>query len=173
MQEVLPCKVRDAILSDRQKIQSILESVGVFNSTEVECAISLFDIYIKVGAKPEEYIFLCAEDAAGKITGFLCYGEASLTHGTYDLYWVATDPLHQKKGIASLLMKALEEQLQKLNARWILAETSSRIEYTSTRRFYTQQDYKIISTIQDYYNAGDDLVVFGKRISAREKEAKN
>ncbi len=173
MQEVLPCKVRNAILPDRQKIHSILESVGVFNSTEVECALSLFDIYIKVGAKAEEYIFICAEDASEKVIGFLCYGEASLTKGTYDLYWVATDPLHQKRGIASFLMRALEEQLQKLNARWILAETSSRTEYASTRRFYTQQDYKIISTIPDYYNAGDDLVVFGKRISAREKEAKN
>lgn len=163
MQGLETCKIREAVPSDRSRIQAILEAVHVFSPSEVECALSLFDIFLKAGANPDEYVFLIADLKEKETLGFLCYGKASLTDAVYDLYWVATDPQYQNQGIASALMKGLDQHLQELGARMVLAETSSRLDYAGTRRFYLRQGYEIVSTLKDYYHRGDDLVVFGKR----------
>lgn len=156
-------KVKEATLLDRARIRVILELTGSFSSNEIECALSLFDAYIKVGAQPEEYIFCCAYDKDETVLGFICYGKASLTDRVYDLYWIATDPKYQGKGVGSLLMQELDERLKKIGARMVLVETSSRFEYRKTCQFYLRSGFEKVSTIQDYYALGEDLIFFEKR----------
>jgi ribosomal protein S18 acetylase RimI-like enzyme len=156
-------KVREAKPLDRSRIQSILELTESFSSIEIQCALSLFDSYLKVGPQPDEYVFCCACDETETVLGFVCYGKASLTDRVYDLYWIATDPKVQGRGVGSLLMKNLDKRLKGLGARMALVETSSRFEYLKTCQFYIRHDFERVSTIQDYYALGEDLIVFAKR----------
>ncbi|MBI1884319.1 MAG: GNAT family N-acetyltransferase [Chlamydiae bacterium] len=155
-------RVREATPSDRERIEEILKASKVFSQAEVACALSLFEIYLERGGA-DEYVFCCACDEADVVQGLICYGKASLTDAVYDLYWVVTHPVHQGRGIGSLLMEELDHRLKILEARMILAETSSRADYEKSRAFYRAHGYELVSTIQDYYALGEDLVVFGKR----------
>lgn len=100
------------------------------------------------------------------ILGFICYGKASLADRVYDLYWIATDPCYQKMGVASLLLKCLDERLKLLGARMILAETSSRADYANAQRTYLKNGYQLVATIKDFYANKNDMLVFSKRYDA-------
>jgi len=36
----------------------------------------------------------------GKLGGYICYGPTPMTDGTYDLYWIASDPRVRGQGSA-------------------------------------------------------------------------
>ena len=154
--------MQEAAHLDRARIQTLLELTRVFSPEEVQCALSLFDVYCEKGADPNEYVFYCVYDSMQTVLGFLCYGKASLTDLVYDLYWIVTDPDYQGQGVGSLLMRTLDERVKHLGARMVLAETSSRVDYEGTRRFYLKRGYQPICVIKDYYARGDDLIVFQK-----------
>jgi ribosomal protein S18 acetylase RimI-like enzyme len=143
-----------------------LESAQVFNTEELDCAVSLFDSYVERGPDPENYVFLGAYQEEKNLLGFICYGKASLTDGVYDLYWIATDARYQKMGIASLLLRCLDERLKLLGARMVLAETSSRADYENAHRTYLKNGYQLVATIKDFYAVKNDMLVFSKRYDA-------
>ncbi|MBI1871592.1 MAG: GNAT family N-acetyltransferase [Chlamydiae bacterium] len=152
---------------DRKKIELILEEGKVFSKEEIACGLSLFDEYIRRGSDPNEYVFCCAYSSDKEILGLMCYGRVPLTDRVYDLYWIVTDTKYQGAGVGSFLMKELSNRLQGLKARMVLAETSSRVDYEKARRFYLRHGFFEVSTIQDYYAWGDDLIVYGKRYENR------
>ena len=45
----------------------------------------------------------------------------------------------------------------------LIAETSSRADYSATRRFYARQGYAEAARVRDYYALGDDRIFFVKR----------
>ena len=49
-------------------------------------------------------------------------------------------------------------------ARLIVVETAGRPEYLPTRRFYEARRYVEVARIADFYEPGDDLVVYAKRL---------
>ncbi|MGC4121477.1 MAG: GNAT family N-acetyltransferase [Myxococcales bacterium] len=100
----------------------------------------------------------------GRLAGFLTYGPTPLAPGTWDLYWIASAAWARGKGAGSALIKALEAELKKRQARLIRVETSSVTEYAATRTFYDRMKYLPASIIKDFYHPGDDLVILTKRL---------
>jgi GNAT superfamily N-acetyltransferase len=98
----------------------------------------------------------------GKVFGYHCTGKRPLTDAVFDLYWIVADPESEIKGIGTELVKHSEEFVVEKGARWLLAETSSRESYGRTRNFYLRNKFTIVAEINDFYSAGDNLIVFGK-----------
>jgi len=46
----------------------------------------------------------------------------------------------------------------------MLIDTSSLPHYEPTRRFYGHRGYAVDAVLHDYYAAGDDMVVFRKKL---------
>ncbi len=88
-----------------------------------------------------------------------------MTDAVYDLYWIVTNPEYTKKGTGKTLLTHAEEFVLSNNARWLLAETSSKEMYAAARNFYLRNHYSIIAEINDFYAVGDNLMVFGKYFS--------
>jgi ribosomal protein S18 acetylase RimI-like enzyme len=86
--------------------------------------------------------------------------------GNFDIYWIATDPAVQGKGLGRKLMEYAEAEAQKKGARMVCLETSSQGGYERTRRFYDQAGYIEESRIRDFYKPGDDRLTYVKRFSA-------
>ncbi len=79
---------------DLAAIRSMVESTGVFNAVELDCAVELADERLKEGPS-SGYYFVFAE-LDGRVVGYACYGPIALTVGSYDLYWIAVDKsVHQ------------------------------------------------------------------------------
>jgi len=128
----------------------------------VEVAEELIDSYLD-DPSGSGYHILVAE-AASTVAGYICYGPAPLTEGTWDIYWVAVARERQQKGIGSALMKAAENNIARDKGRLAIIETSSTPGYEKTRRFHLGHGYEIVARIPDFYTPGDDKLILQKRL---------
>ncbi|NUQ21909.1 MAG: GNAT family N-acetyltransferase [Gemmatimonadaceae bacterium] len=162
----------------RDRIAEILSATRFFNEEEIDVALELFDDAFPRGgtarshdrrtvpdAPPtgSSYAFLGAVTPEDQLVGYACFGPTPETDRTYDLYWIAVDPLAQGTGGGTRLLTEVERRLQGLNARMLVVETSSRSEYAPTRAFYARRGYVEAVRVPDFYAPGDDRIIFTKR----------
>ncbi len=110
-----------------------------------------------------DYLALVVEAGPG-VAGAIAFGDTPMTVGTFDLYWIATDPARQRQGVGAVLVRAMEAELRRRGARLVRVETSGTSGYEGTRAFYHRLDYRETARIPDFYRPGDDLVGFTKRL---------
>jgi ribosomal protein S18 acetylase RimI-like enzyme len=154
--------VREMKKEDRKHILNIIKKIKIFNDEDQRIAIELVEEIVN-GPNTEGYHVLCAVSGE-KISGYICYGPASLCVGTYEVYYIAVDPDNFRSGIGKLLMNKMAEELIKEGGRLILLETSSSEEYAGTRNFYLKLEYHEVARIRDFYKDGEDKVVYEKRL---------
>lgn len=147
--------------ADKSAILDLSARTGAFSAEEVATVEELLDAYLG-RADHGGYFFLIYQEAARPL-GFACYGPVPLTHGAYDLYWLAVDPDAQGRGIGRALLARVEEEVIAQGGRMLMVETSGRPDYESARRFYERQGYTRAATLDDYYAPNDDLVIYRKR----------
>jgi len=129
----------------------------------VTVAEELIDCYLE-NPFSSGYHILVAE-VSSTVAGYICYGPAPLTEGTWDIYWVAVAREKQGHGIGGALMKSAEKEIVKADGRLSIIETSSTPAYEKTRHFHISQGYEIIACIPDFYAPGDDKLILRKCLS--------
>ncbi|MFN3160958.1 MAG: GNAT family N-acetyltransferase [Rubinisphaera brasiliensis] len=156
--------------SDVAAVRQLVHETGFFSSAEVDIAVELVvDRLEKQAASDYHFLFADqqpAEGTAGRVLGYACFGEIPCTVGSYDLYWIATDVQFQGQGIGRKLLQQAEERIRQRGGRHVYAETSSRVQYASTRRFYELRGYDAASTLEDFYGPGDGKVTYRKILPA-------
>jgi ribosomal protein S18 acetylase RimI-like enzyme len=140
----------------------ILRRTPEFKPEEVAVAEEVIDSYLCDAGSG--YFILIAELEA-KVAGYVCYGKTPLTEGTWDIYWMATAPEKQGRGIGGALLDAAEEHIGKEGGRMAMIETSSKPDYEKTRRFHINHGYEIIGRVADFYMPGDDKLLMQKRFA--------
>lgn len=89
-----------------------------------------------------------------------------MTEGTYNLYLIAIHKDHQGKGIGAKIMRYFEAMLTDKGVRILIVETSGLPSFELTRKFYDKLGYIREAVIRDFYEAGDDKVVFWKKLNS-------
>ena len=158
-------QLRQLNASDRGRIEEITRAVGLFREDEVPVALEVFDEAVRMSSSDAPYVALGA-DVDGRLAGWICWGPTPCTLGTFDLYWMAVDPSVQGSGIGTALISEMERVLAG-TARLIVVETAGRVDYSATRRFYEARGYRAAATIPDFYAAGDDQVVYVKKVNGQ------
>jgi ribosomal protein S18 acetylase RimI-like enzyme len=152
---------------DRQVLVEIVRRTGVFTDEEVSVAQELIDIVLTKPDQRDYQIYSAEENST--VLGYYCVGPTPMTIGTFDLYWIAVDPLIHNKGVGKQLLRHCENLIREQSGRLIIAETSSQPKYNNTRQFYIHNEYCELTRIKDYYKIGDDLVIYGKYVSQSPK----
>ncbi len=147
--------------NDKDVIRTILKDAQMFRDDEIEVAIEVIDEYLDDPVESDYWSYVTV-DERNKVAGFAVIGPNPMTIGTFDLYWIVVDQSRQRKGVGSQLLEFAEERVIEHKGRLIIAETSSKPLYLRTRNFYKQQGYSELAQIHDYYDVGDDLIIFGK-----------
>lgn len=143
-------------------MMKILRSTPEFKPSEVVVAEEVIDSYLRDPGS-SGYSALVAElDSA--IVGYICYGPAPLTEGTWDIYWIAVAAEKQGKGIGGALLAHAENRMSKAQARLAIIETSSQPEYEKTKRFHLSHGYQVIGRLPDFYAPGDDKLILQKQL---------
>lgn len=155
-------EIRKLILKDREKLHSMLVETRVFTSEEIEVAMEVIDIVLKDPTQ-KDYNIYCMVDDQGQPVGYICYGPAPMTQGTFDLYWIAVDPNFQGQRIGYQLLVFLERVLRGMNGRMVLVDTSSIPEYEKAQKFYLRNGFQEVARVADYYWPGNDRITFCKR----------
>ena len=150
--------------ADRAAIADLVVSAGNFNQAEIDCALELVDVYLTDGHQTD-YNVVVAQDRGSNVFAYACWGPVPMTKGAYDLYWIATHPGARGRGFGRALMESVERKVQELNGRLLVVETSSKASYAVTVEFYRRLGYSENSRIQDFYDIGDDKIIFVKKLS--------
>ncbi|WNG60738.1 GNAT family N-acetyltransferase [Archangium gephyra] len=146
---------------DREPLASLIRRIETFSQEEVGVAIELVDLALQPN-NPDYKILVADRD--GTLVGYVCYGPTPMTEGTYDLYWIASDPAVRGQGIGASLISGMEADLRRIQARIIRVETSATEAYGPTRGFYASMKYTEEARIRDFYKVGDDLIILTKRV---------
>jgi ribosomal protein S18 acetylase RimI-like enzyme len=158
-------KIRPLAPSDHDAVRVILENAGNFTTVEIETAIELVDDWLTDG-EDSGYLTYVLESTNDPfpIVGYICFGEAPLTTGTYDLYWIAVDTKHHRGGYGKKMIQFAEKEIERRGGRMLLIETSSQETYGGTISFYERSGYVIAAQIKDFYKPTDDKLIFCKRL---------
>lgn len=155
--------VRPFVQEDMPFLKEILEATDVFRSEEIDVAIELMEAVID---EPDlkDYVMYTYVDDSNAVRGYYCIGPTPMTSGSFDLYWLATDPRVHGNGIGKQLLEHCEALVKSQHGRLIIAETSSQPKYNKTHLFYLRRGYEEAARIRDYYSCGDDLVIYVKHL---------
>ena len=88
-----------------------------------------------------------------------------MTEGTWNLYLIAVHPQHQGQGYGTSMMNYIEQLLAARGERILLVETSGLDSFAKTRAFYRRCGYEEEARIREFYQAGEDKIVFRKSLS--------
>jgi len=155
--------IRKIKQADVSGIEKILKKIPTFTKAEVDVAMELVNIAANNPLQEDYHIFVY--ELEDRILGYHCTGRRPLTDGVYDLYWIASDPDTDIKGIGKSLLEHAEAFVKENNGRWLLAETSSKESYLKTRNFYLRNNFLVVAHIENFYSEDDHLIVFGKYYS--------
>jgi ribosomal protein S18 acetylase RimI-like enzyme len=155
--------IRPMSRSDKSVVMELIEATAFFRREEVHVAEELIDVYLN-HPDQKDYDVVVIESDEHEVAGYLTWGGTAMAVGTYDLYWMAVSPRHQGKGYGRKLVEWMEARVKEIGGRLIIIETSSTPTYEPTRRFYLGLNYREIARIPDYYQDGDDRVVYIKRV---------
>jgi ribosomal protein S18 acetylase RimI-like enzyme len=147
---------------DPARIKEIVSSTGYFRDDEIIVAVELVEEWLAKGDE-SGYEFFFAE-VGGETVAYSCYGLIPCTLHSYDLYWIAAHKDFMNKGIGRALLRETENAIWKAGGTGIYVETSSKSQYAPTRAFYEKNGYILKARYEDFYDRGDDKVVYIKRV---------
>ena len=146
-----------------EQIVGVTHEAQVFDAEEIATVQELVDDYAARG-DASIYRFLSYR-LNGRVAGYTCYGKRSLTDSTFDLYWICSAPSAQRNGVGHALLQQTEREIRAMGGRLLIVETSSSPEYEPARRFYDSHSYRREAVIEDFYDEGDGLVLYSKRLN--------
>jgi ribosomal protein S18 acetylase RimI-like enzyme len=153
-------KVRALAAADRDAVAAVIASDETFKSDEFSVALELVDLSI---AGSSDYEVRVADDTeSGGVCGYICFGRTPMTERTYDLYWICVHARARGKGVARLLVEAMEGELRSRGGGQIRVETSATDGYGTAQAVYARLGYPEASRLPDFYSPGDALITYYK-----------
>ena len=161
--------------ADVEAVRLIVASTGFFHPHEIDVAVELVRERLELGPA-SEYFFVLADDRAGQLVGYTCYGPIPCTTSSIDLYWIAVHARAQRQGLGLTLLKETERVVRAgipgsrdpfqspATGRRVYIETSGRPLYVPTQHFYQRAGYTLEAKLISFYAPGDDKLVFVKSL---------
>ena len=153
-------QIRKVEKADIPEIKIVLDSSGLFPSYLVD---DMMGDYLNNEKSTD--IWFTATDQGKPISIGYCAPE-KFTEGTYNLYAIAVRKDKQGDGIGKVMMEYLENELRGIGGRVLIVETSGTPAFGLTREFYIKCNYTKQAVIPEFYEKGDDKVVFWKKLIA-------
>ncbi|NRB52571.1 MAG: GNAT family N-acetyltransferase [Saprospiraceae bacterium] len=151
-------KIRPIEKIDIPTLKIILDNTGLFPSKLLEDMIS--DYF----ENPDSTDIWFTAEAEGQPISLAYCAPERMTEGTYNLYAIAVHGNQQGKGVGTKMMQFIENLLRAEGHRILIVETSGLADYDLTRDFYRKCLYTEEATIREFYAAGEDKIVFWKKL---------
>ena len=144
---------------DVQDLKAVIDSSELFPSELLDEMIADY-----FNNPSSEDIWLTKDEEGIPVAIAYCAPE-NMTEGTYNLYLIAVRKEYQGNGIGAKIMSYIEKLLREAGHRVLIVETSGLPEFELTREFYDKCGYAREAVIRDFYQEGEDKVVFWKKLN--------
>ena len=153
---------RRIVAGDRAVILDVLAGTRAFQPHELDVAMELVDTALTKPEQTDYQPFVLEQD--GEVVAYACFGRNPMTRSTYDLYWLATRVDRMRQGHGQALFRFVEDQVRAQGGRLLVIETSSKETYAGSRDFYARVGCEFAASLPDFYDVGDDRVIYFKRL---------
>ncbi len=151
-------KIRPVSKSDIEGLKEVVDSSGLFPSEYLDEMISdYFD-----NSESQDIWFASFDGNRPTAIGY-CVPE-KLTNETYNLLAIGVTRDTQRNGVATEMMNYIEQQLKQKGGRLLIVETSTDDAQVGARKFYNKIGYTQMAVIKDFWNDGEDKIVFWKKL---------
>ncbi|MEO1516268.1 MAG: GNAT family N-acetyltransferase [Bacteroidota bacterium] len=150
--------IRPIAKSDLSALKEVLHTIELFPPSMLEeMAADFFN-------NPQSADIWFAAFEGDKAISIGYCGPEKLTNGTFNLFAIGVRKDIQGQGIGTQMMQYIENRLRQDGQRILIVETSSGAEFQLTRQFYEKLGYAKEAVIRDFWDEGDDKVVFWKKL---------
>ncbi|MBE1302084.1 MAG: GNAT family N-acetyltransferase [Alteromonadaceae bacterium] len=151
-------QIRELRKNDLPQVKHIIDENQMFPSEYLdEMVTEYFD-------DSSQELWFVAEHNDGQALSIAYCAPEQMTQGTWNLLLIAVAKSEQGQGIGAQLISAIENKLKQLAARILLVETSGLPDFQLTRQFYPKTGFKQVASIPEFYDQGDDKIVFWKSL---------
>jgi ribosomal protein S18 acetylase RimI-like enzyme len=151
-------KIQHVTINDIEGLKKVVDSSGLFPSSYLDEMIS---DYLNNAHSKEIWITYFENNIPSAI-GY-CAPE-KLTNGTYNLLAIGVSKESQRNGIATKMLSYIEQLLKLKDGRILIIETSSDKAQIEARKFYKKNGYIQMSIIKDFWDDGEDKIIFSKKL---------
>lgn len=145
--------------ADVSPLKQVLDTIELFPSEMLDDMI--FDYF----ENPESSDIWFTEILEGVPISIAYCAQEKLTEGTWNLYALGVKSNIQSKGTGSRMMGFIETLLKERGERILIIDTSSSEDFASTRTFYEKLGYTKEAVIRDFWEDGDDKVIYWKKFN--------
>ena len=149
--------IRPAVFNDLTYLKKIIDANDLFPSNMLDDMMSDYFNH----ENSSDLWFTYVKDRPVAIA--YCAPER-MTQGTWNLYLIAVHLDYQGQGIGTSMLQYIEQLLIERGEGLILVETSSLESFKRTQAFYLKCGYEKEALIRDFYQAGEDKIVFRKSL---------
>jgi ribosomal protein S18 acetylase RimI-like enzyme len=157
-------KISTAAANDKPALLHVAESCGLFQAEELGELEGMIDAFLSGEMEGHQWLVL---REGNQVKAAAYYAPETFADGVWNLYFIGVLADQQGKGCGSAILKHVEEELRSQGQRILIIETSGLDGFELTRKFYDQHGYAVEARIRDYYQEGEDKVVFWKKLEAR------
>ncbi|MEM6253090.1 MAG: GNAT family N-acetyltransferase [Cyanobacteria bacterium P01_D01_bin.156] len=150
--------IRRTVESDHDALIELANASGLFASEQTELLSEM------LGSPGKEDIWFTDDDGIGPV-GVAYMAPEKMTHGTWNLYWIAVHPNQQRQGRGKTMLSYVQHWLMARGERILLVETAGTDDFDYVRRFYANNGFENEARIRDFYDSGVDKIVFRKALA--------
>ena len=158
--------IRPTTPDDTNALLALAEASGLFQADELEVLAGMLGDYHAGKGMPGE--FWLTDDEDGPVGVAYCAPER-MTEGTWNLYLIAIHPDRQREGRGAAMLQHVERRLREQGERILLVETMGIPEFEPVRAFYRSAGYREEARIRDFYQAGQDKIVYWKSLTTSDQ----
>lgn len=149
--------IRPVKAADMTALKAVIDATGLFPSHLLD---DMLAGYFEGDAADDIWLTI---DQSDPVAVAYCSPER-MAQGTWNLYLIAIHPASQGRGHGTALLRHIEAALAMRGERILLVETSGLPSFERTRAFYRKNGYTEEARIREFYQSGEDKVVFRKAL---------
>jgi len=152
--------IKETVIQDQDKLLEIIKNSGQFDEDGLAYVEHTLEEHFP---NPENALWYTAHDKTPVGVAY-CTPEP-MTSGTWNLLMLWVEQGLEGKGFGSSLVAKIEEELKNKNARLLIVETSGLDDFATARSFYEKYGFKREAHIKNFFDEGDDKLVYTKSLT--------
>jgi ribosomal protein S18 acetylase RimI-like enzyme len=154
--------IRPVTRPDTAAVVALTVASELFTPEESSVVETMLKEYF--GGREAEGHTCVVSEADGELLAVAYYEPVTATDRTWELTMIGVRPDRHRQGHGTELLRHVEEDLRSRDQRLLVVETSALPAFARARAFYLARGYDEEARVRDYFQAGDDMVLFRKAL---------
>lgn len=156
----LSSMIRPTVAADHDALIALATATGLFEPDQTQLLAKMMQ------SPAEEEVWFTDDDGKGPV-GVAYLVPEKMTHGTWNLCWIAVHPDQQKQGRGKAILSHIEQWLMEQGERILLVETAGTDDFDYVRQFYADNGFEPEARIRDFYDSEVDKIIFRKTLTPK------